>query len=1085
MPKKQEDTVYYKGSFMTQKKLPSLLALSMSLELILSPLPALAETNTQNAVNTAGQLFNLGMDGYNKLRGYQAQPQMPNDMAADMSNFTEQMTPTPDQYFTQENMNKIPGLREYIDKKNRDENQKGKSNVIDFNSLGCKTLPTTLTIADNQVCRDKAVNPLRGDPLAQANEANLYYKQYSEINTEYTSFMKRSNSGGQLFGDGCMKDAMQVLKGFFAYRVEQLGKVQTKLDQQIDLFESDSQSQTDLKSIRETTALLNGEDSRFAKEFKNTEVLDYGKRFADPACKSIFSKDGKEGAAKIGKKSGLLGIQEKLKNDFSATPTGSKYSPEQFIGKNADIIKDIQKMASDVGEQAKLNFSQISSGQGGYSDFLKGVSGSVSSESGANAALNPSFFADIQTKFAKTRNSLADQSKLISSEMGGKSDAAFNLLGNIENDSTFEAEVASLENGIKGDCVNKSGVDEAISRIYDPTLSKQANKQSSELIKKKINKVISDVTLSPERKLAELKSIQSQSGNRYQVRMDSDYETQEMGADGKLVKKNVSASSRVSPESYFSDIIKNCDSQYQVNKLKNKLSGKEAVQQLRTLKQDYKKAAAQNSQDIKNEIIKKMIDCNGNSAVASGSEVGSCTPEKLNMSNPGFCAKAAFNCSANMQKCTDKAEKFVQELKGDRLTRTNRHNDRVEKVRQDMVAIFDGALAEFGKEGETLRGMFGAGFVDPENLSRDIKGDDKFDPKFLSNDPDALEIKDPRKYLDMVRDNLTKLKKQIQNQSDEIMAKDGPLAQHIEETMKNHKEVADKAQELAANCMMASKSYDALVKQQADDKLKSQMDAQKANSELGEKNGELCGAYADIMSDNPNGACKEDIRDLANASIKASSKAGQTNTTQIDNMVKEMNARCAGMGKESKDVAAICTSDLINEDFKAFFKTKYNKLDSAVSGDWDDACQVATKDQELDAKSKWCKDGKKTFATREMQTTTVPHPTSDELIAEAGAGETCSLKSTSGLYDTEKKQYTWKISCESTSDAVCSKVTTNIIAIYNEGLSIGKLNSETQSNSMPSLCSSNNNAGPYNTKGSLPFTDPMSGANNGNGVMGY
>ena len=144
MPKKQEDTVYYKGSFMTHKKLPSVLALSISLELILSPLPAIAQTSTQNTVNTASQLFNLGMGAYDKFRGNQAQPQMPNDMQVDMANFKTQQETTPDKYFTQENMAKIPGLGEYIAKKNLDASKSG-GKMIDFNSLGCKTLPSSPT----------------------------------------------------------------------------------------------------------------------------------------------------------------------------------------------------------------------------------------------------------------------------------------------------------------------------------------------------------------------------------------------------------------------------------------------------------------------------------------------------------------------------------------------------------------------------------------------------------------------------------------------------------------------------------------------------------------------------------------------------------------------------------------------------------------------------------------------------------------------------------------------------------------------------------------------------------------------------
>ena len=707
-------------------------------------------------------------------------------------------------------------------------------------------------------------------------------------------------------------------------------------------------------------------------------------------------------------------------------------------------------MATDVGEQAKLNFSQISSSQGGYSEFLKGVPGSVSSESGANAGLNPSFFADIQTKFAKTRNTLADQSKLISSEMGGKSDGAFNLLGNIENDSTFEAEVASLENGIKGDCVNKSGIDTALSRIYDPTLSKQANKQSSEQIKKKIDTVISEVTLSPERKLAELKSIQSQSGNRYQMKMDSDYETQSMGADGKLVKKTVSASSRVSPESYFSDIIKNCDSQFQVNKLKNKLSGKEAIQQLRTLKQDFKKAATQHSQDIKNEIIKKMIDCNGNGAVASSSTVGSCSPEKLNMSNPGFCAKAAFSCSTNMQKCNEKAEKFVNDIKGDRLKRTNNYNNNVESTRKQMVAMFDTTLAKYMKEAESLRGMFGAGFTAPKGIERDIKGDEKFDQKFLSNGSDALEIKDPKKYLDMVKDNIEKLKKQVEDQQKSILSSDGPLVKHIAETKKNHKEVEKKSAELAAGCLQAYNSYKDLVKANKEAFDKSQ-------GELGEKKAAFCGRYVDVMSSNPIPGCKDGYSEVTTAMIQAAGKAGDTYAAgEAQRLQKEMADVCSKPGNQ-KDKDGSSTTSAAMVCAKA---GNSNALAEEILKKYISGAATTTK--------KVCDglEGNKTFA--EAIGCKVTHINENpQTGADPRDDVDCSAKATAIAAAYDEKIATGGLTASADADTA--------IAATSQG-----------SGDTDSFCNAASNAGPYNTKGNLPFGDPMGGAaNNNSGVRGY
>ena len=1006
---------------MTHKKLPSILALSISLELIISPLPAFAQTKTQNILNSASDVMNFGMGAYNTFRGNQpqGQPQMPNDMAIDIANFQKQQVPVADKYFTQQNMTKIPGLAEYIAKKNLDASKSG-GKMIDFRSLECQTLPATLTVGDNAVCRDGRVNDLAGDPKNQADEAFVYYNQYKNIGTQYTNYQTTSNVEGQAFGTACMNNTMSILKGFFAYRVEQMDLMQAEFEAAMANFEAGSEM--DLKSIRESTALLNGENSAFATEFKNTDVLDYGKRFADPACGSIFSKDGNDGASAIGKNIGLLGIQEKLKSDYSATPNGSKYSPEQFISKNADIVKDIQKMAADVGEQAKLNFSQISSSQSGYSDFLKSVPSSVSSETGATSALNSSFFADLQIKFSKTRNTLADQNQVIQSELGPRGSQAFSLLNNIENDSTFEAEVATMENGIKGDCVNKSGVDTAVGRIYDPTLSKQANKQSSELVKKKIMTIISDTTMSSEKKLAELKLIEGQNANRYLMRMDSDYDTSELNAEGKVVRKTVNASSRVSPESYFSDIIKNCESQFQVNKLKNKLSGKEAINQLRALKQAYKKVANQHSKEIKDEIIKKMIDCNGNGAVASSATVASCTPEKLNMSNPGFCAKAALSCSTNMKQCTEKAEKFVNDIKGDRLKRTNNFNNNVESTRKQMVGMFDATLTKYVKEAESLRGMFGAAFAAPKDIQRDLKRDESFDQKFLANGPDSLEVKDPKKYLEMIKGNIEKLKTQVQAQQESIISPEGPLATHIKETNKNLAKVSTDSAALAAKCLATANSYAEYQKAKSDD----------YNKKTGESNAardKFCRKYG-MVSNSPNPVCG-DVSELSDAALSA------VNSPDAIQAAADLQTVCNSSNNESSEVNPIyaeveCKKEPTDPRIsvaclrrvtltKCFEKPKALQNDTLESVAGDCAEFVPGKDEGTLNASKV------------------------KLLAEAARAT---------LDETIQKTLSSKSSKGTLTDA--QRTTLN----------------DMKQNGSPAFCNANNNSGPYNTKSNLPFQNP-------------
>ena len=163
MPKKQEDTDHYKGYFMKHKKLPSLLALSISLELVLSPLPAFAETKsktgnqnakTSSVMNTVNGAVNLGMKVYNTFNGGGQGQQMPPHVASDMANLAKQQTPAADKHFTLQNMQKIPGLMEYIAKKNQNAGASGGKQINPM-ALNCTTLTTTLFEANNEVCRNR------------------------------------------------------------------------------------------------------------------------------------------------------------------------------------------------------------------------------------------------------------------------------------------------------------------------------------------------------------------------------------------------------------------------------------------------------------------------------------------------------------------------------------------------------------------------------------------------------------------------------------------------------------------------------------------------------------------------------------------------------------------------------------------------------------------------------------------------------------------------------------------------------------------------------------------------------------------
>jgi hypothetical protein len=1003
---------------MKKSKFPFILSLAISLEMVLSPLPALAQNSNVPVSQTVLNGLNVGMSLMNAATGYQAGfGNMPPYVAKDMAELQKQQTPAPDKHFTLANMQKIPGLMEYIAVQNQKAASAG-GKPINPAALNCQTLPTTLYEANNEVCRNRSVNSMSGNPAYQRDEAFAYYNQYLQIDKLYKNYSVSSNVGGQAYGTGCMEDAMNVLKGFFAYRLEQLNTVVTNMEAATAKFQE--QSEMDLRSVRESSAILNGEDSVFAKDFKDSDTFNYSKRFGDPACSSILSKDAKEGVAQLGKERGLLGIEDKLKSEYTSVPNGSKYSLEQYNQKHAEVVQDIKNMADKVAQQATLNFSQLSTSQEGYSSFVGGLAGDISSESGANVALNKSFFSDLQSKFAKTRKTLSDEAELISSELGKEGEQALKYLNNVDKDSSFSSELVSLEKNIKSECLARSGISKAISRIYDPNLSQSANKQSSAVIQKRINSIISDSQLSPDRKLQDIKAIQKEYGDRFELKMDANYETQEVGANGEILRKTVNASQKVTPVSYISDVMKNCDTQFQVNKLNNKLSGKEAIQRLKSLKKDFQAAAEKNSKDMKNEIIKKMVECNGNGATAASAGVGSCSSEKLNMQNPNFCAKAAFSCSANMKQCSEKAQKFVKDIKQDRSNRINNYNNNVEATRKSLVGMFDTALVKYMKEAESLRAMFGTGFTSPTGIERDIKDGNQYSKEYQGDPGDNLAVKDPKAYLEMVKTNMNILQDEIKKQQEGIIGDNGILQQHIKQTKSNYNQnVLAKASSLARDCLAA---YDSYAKMMGDQKTASDQ----SQGELGEKKAAFCGRYNDIMSSNPIPGCDDGYSDVTTALITAAEKAGDSNTSyEAQQLRRKMAEVCAKPGNQrGKDGASTTTASMVCT------KARNNDQDAIdvlkiFNDDWKLVCEAISKSSGDVAKSK-CKE--------------IPGTTT---TTTAGTVTSATTYDCSDLKDSIISDYEYK---------------KNSSTVANVGVG------ESTGNDSSSFCNASNNSG-FNTKG--------------------
>lgn len=856
-------------------------------ELILAPMPAMSVStgNQTPAPDDAGARF-LNVTGtllQNTILGNNAQTGPSPQFQANQSKFVEMQTPIPDKYFNSQKLLSIPGLGNYL-----------ALNNINPALLNCSTLKSSATDFKIEACESGRIAP--NNPGLDFEVIN-YAQQFDKISKVYENYLTTSNTDGQLFGVGCMKNAMQILKGFFDYKINELDKMSSKMEAITNNFKEASLA--DLNAIKESTAVLDGGDNDLVNEVrtKNPDLFDFGKRFNNPACNSMF--DSNQEITEKGRSGGLNSINQDLIAKYNDKGNG-KFSGKSYEANHSMMVQDLQNMSDKVAKQIQLNFADIANDPkgSGYLKFLQTLPATISSTQGADRALRADLFSDLQTKFQDQNDKLSADETDVKNELraAGVDPTRATTLLTSRNDANFQTEVRSIENQIKNRCIQRTvDVDTVISKMVDPTASKFANQNASSFMKEKLRKIMANSSSSPTQKLNELQSLQNggQQGN-FQLLRQNSYEKKSVDTNGNLISTEVKANATVSPSQFIIDQIQSCESDFRATNLGNKFSGSEVTSKLTSLNQSYKNLRDSHASEVKKMLQDRLINCS-TSEQASSTTPGSCSSEKFNPATSGFCAAGALSCSRNMKQCSDQAANFVKQIKTERTARLTNYKGMVEKNKNDIVKLFDNVMTSYSRDAESMRGMFGVGFTAPAGIEREVPEGNRFLGNFAnatSKSPDGkMLLEDPDKYLSMFKENIDKLKASVKEQQDQILGGSaesprGILAKHVSDpTEKNLRAVQAKYKQMTDKCIAAHNNFTNAQEQMSKDQ-------NMKNSEMGEKLNKYCNLYSDAMSDHPNGACKKDANELANDALKAVQALNLGSTIEVENTRNEINSVC-------------------------------------------------------------------------------------------------------------------------------------------------------------------------------------------------
>ncbi len=756
------------------------------------------------AGNTASDILQLGAGAFNSYQGAQQNNMMTPELAALQAN----MQPSPDKYFNSTFMNKIPGLAEYMA-------VMGKNSAL----LNCTTLPAELNDVKSPVC-DISQAPA---DFSLDSILNAYKTTYSDIEKMYKNYSAESNVGGTGFGYSCMKDAKEILKGFFDYRAKEMDNTIANIEALNTKFKNAAKA--DMDNIEESTALLSGGNSSITNKVKTAKpaLFDFASQFNDAACKSMFAGENFKTA---GTNKGLLSIEEMVVAATDAKPKSQNGSAKTFSGATftkayQSVVDDLNNLATKISSQSTTNFSSLA---GFQTDLSRMTS---SSTYGLEKALSSSnVFTEAQQSFNESNQKLQTQLAEVTAELqsaGGNTETVNKLMTNL-NSGTFDQEVAKIQTGIENQCLQDSvNTDTVIAKMVDPQMSSYGNKNVPSFIKEKIKQIMENKLSSTDKKLQELIALEKQGANKYYVKLDSTYEVQEE-VNGVIQKTVVTPSTRKTPTAFIADVIKSCKAQFKSNTLETKYSGASAIAKLKELRSSYKALATATAADIKKKIQDKFINCDSQIA-ANQDNTASCSAESFDMSSANFCANSALSCSKNMQSCKAKSQKIVADIKTKRQSSITNYKANVEKNRKDLVAIFDTALSAFKMQGTQLGSIFNIPWESPTGIERDLKEGTQFNDALKQADP-ALLIEDPDKYVALLKTNLTKLKTNIQSQSKEIM---GILDSHVEKAKSSYTKNAGLAKAEYDKCDQTEKQIN-----------KNIGEAQKAEKEANDKGMGVC-----------------------------------------------------------------------------------------------------------------------------------------------------------------------------------------------------------------------------------------------------
>ncbi|MBL7666124.1 MAG: hypothetical protein JNM93_13395 [Bacteriovoracaceae bacterium] len=596
---------------------------------------------------------------------------------------------------------------------------------------------------------------------------------------------------GASLGIQCVDEAMKDMENKLEARVNEMKQILRDIENAEREFSK--QADLDRKNLEKLNSLLTGKGID-----KNQLDTLFNDTFTDNNCKQAFTKGQLTGAAN----NGLQGIRDEIRTQKTDPQTGRDLASEVIKNQSA-MRQDIANVASKLGKYIKESgLKPLNPNGDPVAEQMNVVRSST-----YGAAMDDTY----QRILARNNTDLISKTREIDRKISqlGITDSATRA-SILDPDKNTAQALKSWENEQYSSCMNRVlfGSDskdispdkmDAWTKNFKTNNNRVSkNSTSADNVINDIKRILPDNTIDFQQRMQTL--IKSAAAQRDFVYNSGSTKNELPTISGCPQKSTqlINASSLLEGYDCY------CKQMFKTRKNKDGLTNADILAQATTLRNEYSKVSQNYNQNVQNDIVKTMVNCEG---VPTGD---TCSKSNLQSDSANFCVNNAVKCASSMNGCENKVQDIIKKTTDGKIAIANQINRNVANFQENQFKLF--RMAE--EKTKAFSQVYASYFVSPPAFKLPVgyESTNLPVPQFdQALGVDIISANEQKKLMDAFKKNITTLIGKPGKNGDGILGHNDAMkalaAERKEQIAKNLNTEKAYWQDLAQSCKGAVASY--------------------------------------------------------------------------------------------------------------------------------------------------------------------------------------------------------------------------------------------------------------------------------------